>query len=81
MRNMSELMLEQDRTISVNLEHFTQCHLVLDKAIKHGTEVEEKQDKDTKDNQSLTNYDNLNLDNKNVSGKHLEKGSTVYLIN
>ena len=72
--NVPELNFE-DRTISENLQEFTQCHLGLDKKIIKVDKLERREDrnylKDTGDKQSLTNTDAIHLDNTNTS-KNLE---------
>ena len=74
---MQEEQLEQDMTISVNIEEFTQCHLGLDNEIIHGDEEEEKRDTqdliDAKVEHTSTNSDAIHLDNKGISERDLDK--------
>ena len=74
---MQEEQLEQDMTISVNIEEFTQCHLGVHDEISQGAEEEEKQDtKDlihAKDEHSSTNSDAIHFDNKSISERDLDK--------
>jgi hypothetical protein len=75
--DVPEFHLEQDRTISVNIEELTQCNPCLDNETIHRDEGEPKQDikdfKNKRDEHTSTNSDVIHFDNKCISERDLDK--------